>query len=296
MTILVTGGCGFIGSHLVERLVSLGEKVIVIDDMSSNVVDGFDGDVTIIKSDLVLQAFRNEIVEDISICIHLAAKSLVQESITSPYTSVDNVKGIRTVLQVAGSYKIPVVYASSSAVYGSWYLPFKEHDEPRPISPYGVDKLACEHYARAIGRYYGIGTIGLRLFNVYGKRDRNHVIPMFEDKMKKNDDVEVFGNCYRDYVHIDDVVDAFICAMNTAKLRKHIAGIYNICTCVSTRTFALAHTMKTLLQSKSVIIKHSARKLDAQHVVGDFTRARTTLRWNPKTALPDGLHKTLLEA
>lgn len=224
--VIVTGGTGFIGSHLVERLFKDGVEVIVIDDLSSgkleNIPDGVE--YTFVHCDLASDEFLRTAhlyFEGVDVIFHLAAKARVQPSIDDPVTFHDsNVTGTHNLLVAAKTFNVTrVVFSSSSSVYGNAVVPTTESHALNPMSPYALHKLIGEQYCRLFAELYGIDTVSLRYFNVYGDRmalDGAYrlAIPIFADQIRNGEPCTVNndGEQLRDYVCVKDVVNANIMA------------------------------------------------------------------------------------
>lgn len=224
--VIVTGGAGFIGSHLVEQLFNDGVEVIVIDDLSSGKLENIPESVkyTFVHCDLASNEFLRTAhlyFEDVDVIFHLAAKARVQPSIDDPVTFHDsNVTGTHNLLVAAKTFNVMrVVFSSSSSVYGNAAVPTTESHALKPMSPYALHKLIGEQYCRLFAELYGIDTVSLRYFNVYGDRmalDGAYrlAIPIFAEQIRngKRCTVNNNGNQRRDFTHVNDVVKANIMA------------------------------------------------------------------------------------
>ena len=220
-TYLVTGGAGFIGSNIVEELVRRGEKVRVIDNFITGRrenLEPFLKKIALIEGDIRDKAALGEALKDVDFVIHQAALRSVPKSVEDPFTTNDiNVFGTLNLLAAAKTARVKrVVYASSSSAYGdAKHFPQAETDLPAPISPYGVSKLAAENYCVTFARTFGLETVSLRYFNVFGPRQNpeskySAVIPAFLFKMMKGESpvVEWDGKQSRDFTYAANVVDA----------------------------------------------------------------------------------------
>lgn len=302
-TWLVTGGCGFIGSHLVEALLARGDRVRVLDDLSSgrreNLPRGADlriGDVT--DGTIVADA-----LEGVDGCFHLAAVASVERCSEDWLgTHRVNLTGTVTVFdrarRRAGNPPLPVVYASSAAVYGdNDQLPLSENAQTQPLSAYGADKLACELHAQVAWSVHGVPNIGLRFFNVYGPRQDpsspySGVIAIFADRIAHGRDIEIFGDGQqtRDFIFVTDVVTHLLAAM--ANLRSG-ARVLNVCTGHGTSILQLAHTIAEVT-GRRVGIRHSpARRSDIRVSVGDPAAARMAFALEARIGIAEGLGRTL---
>ncbi|MBI4656842.1 MAG: NAD-dependent epimerase/dehydratase family protein [Elusimicrobia bacterium] len=237
---LVTGGAGFIGSNIAEELVRRGEKVRILDNFSTGKkehIKNFIGRVELLKGDIRNLADLKKALKGAALVLHQAALRSVPKSINNPFeTNQVNVEGTLNLLIAAKNAGVKrVVYASSSSVYGdSKRFPQREDMKPTPISPYAVSKLAAENYCVMFARTYGLETVSLRYFNVFGPRQDpesmySAVIPRFMDLLKQRKSLEIHwdGKQARDFTYVSNVVDANI----KAALAKNISGeVYNIAT------------------------------------------------------------------
>jgi UDP-glucose 4-epimerase len=224
MKYLVTGGAGFIGSHLIELLVENNHQVICIDDLSTGHMSNLSSIINKIefyKERIGLFDFHK--VHDINAIVHLAAQPSVPLSITNfSNSSSSNILGTINVINYCRVKEIPLIYASSSAVYGDLTLGNDESKEIDLLSPYATDKYAMELYAKTAYKLYQLSSVGLRFFNVYGPRQDpgspySGVISIFADRMLKGQNITINGGCQtRDFVHVRDVVDIIYRAISLA--------------------------------------------------------------------------------
>ncbi|MBO1076771.1 NAD-dependent epimerase/dehydratase family protein [Roseomonas marmotae] len=298
-TILVTGGCGFIGSHLCAALRARGDRVRVLDDLSTgheaNLVPGASlliGDVS--NAETVRQA-----VAGVDAVFHLAAVASVERGVQDWYgTHRINLSGTIAVLDAARHSGIPVVYASSAAVYGDAdALPLHEGTQPRPLSAYGADKLGCEQHARVAGHTHGVPTAGLRFFNVYGPRqDPNSpysgVISIFCDRISQGQSVQVFGDGLqtRDFVYVGDVVRMLLAALPAASVS---APVFNVCSGQPTSVLDLASLVAELCGVPLDVQHRPSRSSEIRHSLGQPALAREKLMTTASVSLRDGLAETL---
>lgn len=304
MKLLVTGGAGFIGSHLVDRLVADGHEVRVLDNFStgktknlSAVIGGENlrvtrTDIRRIPGSLIKRLRRID-----GVC-HLAALTDPQASIKNPTLTNDvNVAGTLAVLESArrlGAKR--VVFASSAAVYGMIdRFPVREDSSIAPISPYGASKAASELYCRAFEENYGIETVSLRYFNVYGPRQISSqysgVISTFAHRILRGEPLTIFGDGTqsRDFVHVNDIVDATVRALQ----RTIQSRVFNIASGTETTITKLAETMQELVGRRPGLKFLPKRLGDPHRGVADITKARRELEFNPRTSLRDGLAATI---
>jgi len=303
MRVLVTGGAGFIGSHTVDRFLADGFEVVVLDDLRSGQLENISQHVgernfRFVRGDVRDSGLVRELVSDVDAVVHLAALISVPESIRDPVLTNDvNVNGTLNLLKACVDFGVKrFVYASSCAVYGNAEsLPIKEDCPARPESPYGVSKLVAENYVRTYHEDFGLETVCLRYFNVYGPRqvysDYSGVITQFMGRLAKDLPLVVFGDGEqtRDFVHVQDVAEANMLALKNGG----IAGeTFNIGTGVATTVNQLANMLLEVTNKTHLKIMHSKpRKGDIKHSVADISKARRKLHFNPKMSLKDGLEE-----
>jgi UDP-glucose 4-epimerase len=299
-TVLVTGGCGFIGSHLCAALRARGDRVRVLDDLSSGTEGNLAPGATLLIGDVSRPATVRQAMAGVDVCFHLAAMPSVERGLQDWFgTHRTNLSGTVALLEAAKPRGIPVVYASSAAVYGdSRMLPLREDAAARPLSALGADKLGCEQHALVAGHAHRVPTAGLRLFNVYGPRQNPNsphagVVPVFCDRMMRGHMVDILGDGYqtRDFVYVGDVVAMLLAAMRVVSLA---APVFNVCTGQSTSVLALA-TLVAELCGRPLELRHRpARPGDIRHSFGEPLWARSRLAaGHPATPLRDGLAETL---
>ena len=235
MRTIVTGGAGFIGSNLVDKLIDDGHEVIVIDDLSTGKKENINPKATFYNIDIseIFLADYN-LFEEVDTIFHLAAKTTVQESIEDPLTYNDvNVRGTLNILRLASECNVKrLIFSSSSSIYGNSKTPTSEDYPLNPISPYALNKLIGEQYCKLYSDIYNVDTVCLRYFNVYGDRMNNEgyklVFPIFKEQIlnKKPLTINNDGKQRRDFIHVDDVVRANILV---AERKSDFKGdIYNI--------------------------------------------------------------------
>ena len=254
---LVTGGAGFIGSHLCEALLARGDAMRVLDDLSTGKRENLPPGVPLIEGDVADPPTVRAAVDGVAGCFHLAAIASVERGVTDWLgTHRANLTGAITVFDAVRATRTPIVYASSAAVYGdAATIPIVESSEPRPLSAYGADKLGCELHARVASHVHGIPTVGLRFFNVYGPRQDprspySGVISIFCERLRRGAPINMFGDGgqTRDFVHVADVVAALLAAMRLAPAE---APVFNVCTGIATPVLALAHTIADLAGARA---------------------------------------------
>ena len=300
---LVTGGAGFIGSHIVEKLVSMGEKVRVLDNLSFGNTANFNGveaKIEMISGDLLDPAAVVKAMEGVEVVLHQAALRSVPFSVNNP-TLVNrvNVEGTLNVLMAARDAGVKrVVYASSSSVYGKGaMLPKSEHDTPGPISPYAVSKLAGEYYAKVFTELYGLETIGLRYFNVYGPRqDPNSqyaaVIPRFIQWSLQGEPLEVHGDGLqsRDFTYIDNVVQA---NLQAAHSKLGAGGVFNVGEGKSHTLLELVDLLEEIIGTKLQLLHMVGRAGDVRYTRAEISESQRCLGYRPQVSFEEGLVKTV---
>jgi UDP-glucose 4-epimerase len=291
-TILVTGGAGFIGSHIVDALVP-ENNVRVLDDFTTGVRDNLSSATTTAEGDLRDESVLERAMADVDLVFHEAALVSVEQSVQRPNEShAVNVRATIGLLDAARREGARVVGASSSAIYGEpEAVPVGESEPKTPASPYGLDKLALDHYLRLYHELYGVETVALRYFNVYGPRQRagdySGVISVFRRQAEFGEPITVDGDGSqtRDFVHIDDVVRANLRAATT----DHVGESYNIGTGSETSVQELAESIQSITDSDSEIVHTDPRAGDVRRSRADITNARRDLGYEPMVALEDGL-------
>ena len=300
---LVTGGAGFLGSHLVDALLRQGHLVRVLDDLSSGHRHNLPRQLQFLHGDITDPTTVEEAFEGIDACFHLAAiASVVRSNREWLRTHEVNLTGTLNILNQARRLRnrreIPIVYASSAAIYGDCAtVPIGEDTPVAPMSAYGADKSACELHARVAGAVHEIPTVGLRFFNLYGPRQDaqspySGVIALFADRLRLGEPVEIFGDGeqVRDFTYVGDAVGALDRALSAASTS---APVFNICTGQGTSVRTLAETMAELYQTNITAHYSPARSGEVRISVGDPRRAIEQLGFKAETALADGLAITL---
>ncbi|MBX2829921.1 MAG: NAD-dependent epimerase/dehydratase family protein [Rhodospirillales bacterium] len=296
---LVTGGAGFIGSHLCDALIARGDEVRVLDNLSTGRRENLASEVEFILGDVTDEDAVQKASIDIDGCFHLAAIASVAQS-TEDWVGTHevNLTGAIRVLDAARATKFPVVYASSAAVYGdNASMPLCESDRASPLTPYGADKLGCELHARVASVLHNIPTTGMRFFNVYGPRQDprspySGVISIFTDRLSRCLNIPIFGDGQqsRDFIFVGDVVRFLIAAMDRADTR---AAIYNVCSGQSTNLRQLAQTLATVSGVTPQIEYLPARQGDIRASLGDPARAAKILNVRAEVSLGEGLSQTV---
>jgi UDP-glucose 4-epimerase len=302
MPILVTGGCGFIGSHLVDRLTEIGHTVRVLDDISTGSRCNLPPGVEVHEGCVTDATAVAAATQDVDAVFHLAAIASVTRSNDEWLWSHSvNQSGTVTVFNSARARQLPVVYASSAAVFGGRErMPLSERIEPSPLTAYGVDKYGCELHARVAARIHHVPNVGLRFFNVYGPRQRpdspySGVITTFADRVARRLPMCLHGDGgqTRDFIHVGDVVNALILAMERCHRalanKDPCAEIYNVCTGVPTSVRSVAELVMAAA-GRHVPIEHGPpRTGDVRASVGDPTHAAELLGFRAQIGLAEGL-------
>jgi UDP-glucose 4-epimerase len=300
---LVTGGCGFIGSHLCEALLAAGHGVRILDDLSTGKLANKPDEAELIEGDVADPACVARALAETDGCFHLAAIASVEKANRDWLgTHRSNLTGAITVFDAArrarGEQPVPVIYASSAAVYGdNPHVPLTENSATQPLSAYGADKLGCELHARVAGHVHGVATVGLRLFNVYGPRQDpsspySGVISIFAHRLKAGLPVAVFGDGQqtRDFIYVDDVVAALLAAMRTLPAGS---PVFNVCTGRATSVLDVAHAVAGLCGVAATFDFQPPRAGEARVSLGDPARAAAMLGTRAATELREGLARTL---
>lgn len=299
---LVTGGAGFIGSHLVEALVADGVAVTVLDNLSSGHLHNLEAvqdRITFVEGDIRDGALIDKIVNDVDVVFHQAAVVSVTQTVEQPVTSADiNDLGTIKVLDAARRNGVGrVVMASSSAVYGDApQLPKSESMLPAPLSPYAVQKLTNEYYADLYTRLYGLETVCLRYFNVYGPRQDpsspySGVISIFMAKAIKGERPLIYGDGHqtRDFVFVGDVVQANLLA---AANENAPGRVFNVGTSQSVAINSLWEMIAKLVGTDLDAEHHEPRTGDIIHSLASIQRTKDILSFQPDIGIGEGLSRT----
>lgn len=293
----VTGGAGFIGSHLVHRLCREGWRVVVLDDLSSGTPERLPKSCAFVEGSVLDRPLIERLLLDADACFHLAAIASVEECTVRYVESHKvNLNGLINIFDVLrrNTVDIPVVYASSAAVYASKPVGLiSENDTTRPASAYGADKLSCEIHANAAYHSFGIRSVGLRFFNVYGPGQDPRslyagVISRFLDLCRSGLPLTIHGrgNQSRDFVFVSDVVDALILALGYPANK---AAVFNVCTGKPCTVNALARHIQKAVGAQVSTIRVPGRVADVHHSTGDPQSAAHSLGFRAKVPLSQGL-------
>ena len=301
-SVLVTGGAGFIGSHIVDALVRAGHSVRVLDDLFTGSKDNVNPEAELVVASVADGGAVRGAVDGCQRVFHVGAHRAVERSVANPLaTDLANVHGTLTVLsasQDAGVHR--VVAASSSSVYGgAAELPTPETAPLTPRSPYAVSKMAGEHYCRVYTDLFGLETVSLRYFNVYGPRQRPDspyaaVIPLFIEAMRKGEPPIVHGDGRqsRDFTYIVDAVAATLAAMD-APGERCAGRAYNIAPGESHDLLELLDILGRLLGTKPEPRHTAERAGDVRRTMADPSAARRDLGYSCRTGFEDGLRRTV---
>jgi UDP-glucose 4-epimerase len=291
---VVTGGAGFIGSNLVDALVARGDEVVVVDDLSTGKPENLNdaarfAEVDIRDGDLV-DLFADATPD---VCFHLAAQADVPTSVQRPdFDAAVNVVGSVRVLQAAGDRTSVVFSSTGGAIYGECERPAREDDPRRPLSPYGVAKLAGEEYLAAWNRLHGTSHTTLRFANVYGPRQEagleGGVVAIFLERMARGEDTVIYGDGeqQRDFVYVGDIVSALLATVGQS------GGPYNIGTGIATSVNELHAACRRAAGIEEQPTHRDARLGDVIRSVIDPTRAGRELGWRAEVSLDDGIART----
>jgi len=304
-TVLVTGGAGFIGSHLTERLLNEGARVRLVDNFSAGARDNLPfaaaaGDrLDVVEGDIRDLPLLERLTRGVDVVFHQAAMRSVPRSIEDPLGAHENnVTGTLHVLEASRRAGVRrVVYASSSSVYGDRPdLPKRESQPPAPISPYAASKTAGEYYASVWSRLYGVETVGLRYFNVFGPRqdpasEYAAVIPRFILWALRGQPLVVHGDGTqsRDFTYVDNVVDANLAAAR----QPGLAGeVFNVGCGERISLLAVVERLEQLL-GRPVTRRHTPpRTGDVPHTLADITKGERLMTYVPRVAFDEGLRRT----
>ncbi len=300
--VLVTGGAGFIGSHLIPTLLEKGYNITVFDNLTTGKLENLKDArkqpnfITLMQGDISNPEELHQAFKGTDAVVHLAAQIDVADSVADPIRTHEiNTTGTLNVLQQATKRHIKkFIFASSTAIYGDTKsLPTKEDTPPKPISPYAASKVAGEAYCSAYANCYDLNTITLRFFNVYGTGNEGNpysgVITKFIQKAIKNEPlpIEGDGEQTRDFIHVSDVVNAIVLALE----KKNLKGeTFNVCTGVPVSITQLVDAVEAVSGKKLSVIHGPARVGDIRESYGDTSKAIAKLGFKSKISLKQGLN------
>lgn len=302
---LVTGGCGFIGSHLVASLLADGHAVRVLDDLSTGRRNNVPTDIEVRVGSVTDPACVEQALEGVDGCFHLAAIASISAAANDwRYAHDVNLTGFLNVvqaIQTSFNSAIPVVYASSAAVYGdASNPPSKETDRPAPISNYGADKVGCERHATVAATTHDMAILGLRLFNVYGPGQDPSVfsagvVAKFLRALRSHQPVDVYGDGgqIRDFVHVSDAVRFLTAGMDYAAARASTADIFNVCTGRGTSILELIDLIGDELRVRPNVRLSPAHRDDIRISIGCPSHAAGSLGIVTDVDLNTGIRNTL---
>jgi nucleoside-diphosphate-sugar epimerase len=300
---LVTGGAGFIGSHIAKRLVGEGAVVRVVDNLSTGQVARLEDlrcSIEYVEADLADNLVSDEAVKDVDYVLHQAAIPSVQRSVCDPVgTNRANVTATLNLLESCRKAGIRrFVFAASSSAYGDTeVLPKSEEMQPNPLSPYALQKLAGEHYCKLYYSLYGLETVCLRYFNVFGPGQDPHseysaVIPKFISKLLINEQITVYGDGEqsRDFTYVENVVDANLLALQATKACGKVLNIG----CGERITLnTLIRLLEEIVGVKAKVSYSASKPGDVRHSLADINWARRLLGYEPKVMVKEGLRRTV---
>ncbi len=299
MNILVTGGAGFIGSHVVDSYIELGHNVIVVDSLLTGSLENLNPKAKFYKIDIrddkIEEIFKSEKIDAIN---HHAAQMDVRKSVEDPIYDADvNIIGSLKLLQLGVKYGVKkFIFASTGgAIYGEQdYFPADEEHPTRPLSPYGVAKLTVEKYLYFYKEVHGLNYIALRYANIYGPRQNPHgeagVVAIFTSKMLKGEQPVINGDGLqtRDYTYVGDVVRANVLALNYDK-----SDVFNVGTGIETDVNTLFHKLKALTGANCEEFHGPAKPGEQRRSVISYEKIYKTLGWKPEVSLDEGLKLTV---
>jgi len=298
--ILVTGGAGFIGSHVVDRLITGGYEPVVIDNLSSGKASNINSQAKFYEVDITDQIQLGQVFgqEKPEVVLHYAAQTSVAFSIENPsFDARVNIVGSLNVFEAARKYgaRRIVLASTGGAIYGEPNrLPCQEDDVLNPLAPYGISKMAMEHFSNSYG-LHGLDVVTLRLGNVYGPRqDPNGeagVIAIFAGKMLSGEDIVVYGQGeqQRDFVYVDDVVEA-----NMKALFSKGVGVYNISSGLGVTVNTIVDKLRSLLNWRGEVNHQPARAGEVFKIYLSSVKALNAFGWEAKIPLDEGLKKTAI--
>jgi len=302
-TFLVTGGAGFIGSHIAHRLLREGAKVRIVDNLSTGKKERLrdvERCIEFIEDDITDRRVCDRTVQGVEYVLHQAAVPSVHRSIQDPVeTNRANIIGTLNLLESCREHGVRrLVYAASSSAYGdTQVLPKKEDMAPNPLSPYALQKFIGERYCKLYNDLYGLETVSLRYFNVFGPSqdpwsEYSAVIPKFATRLQSGQSLVVYGDGEqsRDFTYIDNVVEANILAI---KAPRTAGAVINIGCGESLTLNRLIRFLEEILRVQAVVDYEPPRRGDVRHSLADISLARDVLGYQPKVTVLEGLRQTV---
>jgi len=279
--VIVTGGAGFIGSHVVDTLIKQGIEVIILDNLSTGKKENINPKATFIKCDLTKD---KPLFRDVDVVFHLAATPQVQYSMENP-TDNNNIDSLINILELSKKSGVKkFIFSSSSSVYGNPnYVPIDENHPTNPLSPYALHKLVGEQYCKLYSEVYDLDTVCLRYFNAYGDRMPNKgayrsVISIFKEQHSKKQPLNIVndGEQRRDYVHVDDIVNAnILCANSTKKLN---GDIFNVGT-------GKSYSVNEVADMFGGEKQYGEKRIEPKNSIAENAKIVLDLNWEPKNKL-----------
>ena len=279
--VIVTGGAGFIGSHVVDTLIKQGIEVIILDNLSTGKKENINPKATFIKCDLTKD---KPLFRDVDVVFHLAATPQVQYSMENP-TDNNNIDSLINILELSKKSGVKrFIFSSSSSVYGNPnYVPINENHPTNPLSPYALHKLVGEQYCKLYSEVYDLDTVCLRYFNAYGDRMPNKgayrsVISIFKEQHSKKQPLNIVndGEQRRDYVHVDDIVNAnILCANSTKKLN---GDIFNVGT-------GKSYSVNEVADMFGGEKQYGEKRIEPKNSIAENAKIVLDLNWEPKNKL-----------
>lgn len=300
MNILVTGGAGFIGSHLVRHLLAKGENVTALDNLSTGLAENLPSEAKLIEMDILDEELPKVVAAGaFDAIVHLAAQTMVDTSIKNPLLDTrENLLGTVHVLEAARAANVKrVIFASTAAAYGDVKeddLPVREAQPMLPLSFYGLSKLSVEKYLEMYEKLYGMEYVVLRFANVYGERQgdggEGGVISIFAKAVAEGRDITIYGDGEqtRDFVYAGDIAEGILAALRT----EEVNAAYNLSTQTETSLRELVSLLAEI-RGREIVPKYGAeREGDIYKSMLSNSRARRGLDWQPATTLAEGLRRT----
>ena len=279
--VIVTGGAGFIGSHVVDTLIKQGIEVIILDNLSTGKKENINPKATFIECDLTKD---KPLFRDVDVVFHLAATPQVQYSMENP-TDNNNIDSLINILELSKKSGVKrFIFSSSSSVYGNPnYVPINENHPTNPLSPYALHKLVGEQYCKLYSEVYDLDTVCLRYFNAYGDRMPNKgayrsVISIFKEQHSKKQPLNIVndGEQRRDYVHVDDIVNAnILCANSTKKLN---GDIFNVGT-------GKSYSVNEVADMFGGEKQYGEKRIEPKNSIAENAKIVLDLNWEPKNKL-----------
>lgn len=299
MRALVTGGAGFIGSTLVKKLCDEGHEVVVIDDLSSSGRSKIDPRAKLVKGDICNRKLIEKLLDKKDVVFHLAALGIIKISLEKPEEAFRNnlTNGVILLEAMRKKGVNKIIYSSSSSCYGEPKRnPVREDDSKEPINPYGASKFTFESALSSYAHSFGINSVALRYFNVYGPGDEQkpvtRAVPSWIQWALTGDRIWIYwgGQQIKDYIFVDDVARANILAAKS-KLKGFHA--YNVGSGVGRKMLDIALTIKKLIGKDLKIINRGKRAGDPSVLIADISKIKKELGWKPTVSLEAGLKKTI---